>query len=226
MNGGRVLRVLGRVLLAVMSVGSFGALAFVSPLVGALAEKRPVWRRVLWAAVPLTAALVYVGGGLLTSVPDEREDDVARDDVGFAMLAAGTAIGVAAAFLYRTERPPRYGEVTDLPGVDDALDRRERRQRFQQLAIDDPVLAAEIGVGRPDRPGSVDDGGLLDLNALDARTLERHAGLSSQHARSLVEVRERLGRLSSVDELVVHGKLDLATAERLRQRAVFLGSSS
>lgn len=223
MDGGRVRRVLARVALAAMSVGTFGALAFVSPLAGAVVEKRPAWRRALWAAVPVTAALVYVGAGLLTSVPDEREDAVARDDVGFVMVAIGTVIGVVTAFLFRTARPPRYDEVTDLPGVDDALARRERRARFQQLAADDPALATDLGVGRPDRRGGADDGGLLDLNALDAPALRQHGGLSRKHARSVVDVRERLGRLSSVDELVVHGTLDLRTAEQLRARSVFLG---
>lgn len=223
MNGTRLRRLLARVLLIVINLGSFGALAFVSPLVGALAEQRPAWRRALFVAVPVTAALVFVGVGLLTSVPDEREDLVARDDVGFTMLVAGAAMGVASALLYRSARPPRYDEVTDLPGVDQALARRERREKFQQLAVSDPTLARELGVGRPDRPGAVDDGGLLDLAALDAAALEQHGGLSRAHARSVVEVREQLGHLSSVDELVVHGTLDLATAEQLRRRAVFLG---
>jgi hypothetical protein len=45
----------------------------------------------------------------------------------------------------------------------------------------------------------------------------------SAEAASIVTTRDRLGHLSSVDELVVHGDLTLATAERLRDYAVFIG---
>lgn len=77
---------------------------------------------------------------------------------------------------------------------------------------------------RPARRTPVfDDGGLLDLNALDAAALERYAGVTVAEAASIVSTRERLVRLSSVDELVVHGELALPTAERLREYAVFIG---
>jgi hypothetical protein len=63
------------------------------------------------------------------------------------------------------------------------------------------------------------------LAPLDAQRndLERHARVTAAEAASIVSTRDKLGHLSSVDELVVHGDLTLATAERLRDYAVFIG---
>jgi hypothetical protein len=219
---GRTAWLVVRVVLFALPVATVGFLVFVPPLVGAVVERDRRRKVLLGLAVPLSSVVTYSGIGLLTSVPDAREDEVARDDIGFLMVMAGCALAMACALLFRPGRPARYEDAEDLPGVDAALDRRERRQRFRELAVRDPALAAELRVGRPDRRDGADDGGLLDLNALSARDLQEHAGLSEDHARSVVEVRRRLGRLTTVDELVVHGTLDLRTAERLRERAVFL----
>lgn len=78
-------------------------------------------------------------------------------------------------------------------------------------------------LGRPDRTPAFDDGGLVDLNALDAAGLQRHAHVTAVEAASIISTRGKLGRLSSVDELVVHGDLTLTTAERLRDYALFIG---
>ena len=212
-----------RVVLAVLSLASFGLLGFLPALVASAVDVRRGRKVVMAVAAAALAGVAVLGGGLLTSVPDEDEDDVVRDDVGFALIVLSALGGVGASVLIRPRPRPdeRYDEDVELPGVEDALERRELRVRFQDLARRDPALAVELGVGRPDH-GRLDDGGLVDLNALDAPHLQRFAGLTPAHARSVVEVRGRLGRLASVDELVVHGTLDLAAAERLRERAVFL----
>jgi hypothetical protein len=219
---GRTAWLLARVGLFALPVVTVGFLAPLPPLVGAVVDRDRRRRLLLGLAVPVSALVTYSGIALLTSVPDALEDEVARDDVGFLLVLVGSALGMSCALLFRPGRAPRYDAVEDLPEVDAALERRERRQRFRELAERDPRLAVELRVGRPDHRDGADDGGLVDLNALDARDLQEHAGLAEEDARSVVDVRRRLGRLSAVDELVVHGTLDLATAERLRERAVFL----
>lgn len=107
--------------------------------------------------------------------------------------------------------------------MQEAQARRELRAQYSSLAAGDPALALEINVGRPDRSRTFDDGGLVNLNALDANALEQHTGVTAAEAASIVSTRDKLGRLGSVDELVVHGDLTLATAERLRGYAVFIG---
>ena len=220
----RVVWLVVRLVLAVVSVVSFGFLSFLPGVVAGAVERSRRRRWLLWGLAAATAAVGLTGGTLLASVSDADEDRVLTDDVGFLMVLAAMAAGIAAAALLRTppSRAERYDDVEDLPGVQRALDRRALRERFRQLVAEDPALALELGVGRPDRRPALDDGGLLDLNALSAEALVQHAHLSKRHAASVVDVRTRLGRLTSVDEVVVHGLLDLTTAARLRDRAVFL----
>ena len=92
-----------------------------------------------------------------------------------------------------------------------------------QLAAGDTARALELNLGWPDRSRAFDGGGLVDLRALDANALEQHARVTAAEAASIVSTRDKLGRLSSVDGLVVHGDLTLPTAERLRDYAVFIG---
>ncbi len=82
--------------------------------------------------------------------------------------------------------------------------------------------ARGVGVGRPDRGRDFDDGGLLDLNSLPVEALVEHAQLGREEAERLVAARQRMGRLSSVEELIVYAAVDAPTAERLRDYALFL----
>lgn len=50
----------------------------------------------------------------------------------------------------------------------------------------------------------------------------RFAELRPEQAQQVLDIRDRLGRLHSVDDLVVHGDVDPAVADRLREYAVFL----
>lgn len=109
-----------------------------------------------------------------------------------------------------------------LPGAQGILAKRQLRARYRQAAAEDAALAREMGVGRPDRPRQFDDGGLIDLNSLPAAEVAARAQLSETQAQAVVAARERFGRLASVDDLVVHADLDPATAERLREYAIFL----
>jgi hypothetical protein len=217
-----------RKVLALLPILTAGLAAWVPPVVVGLTSKGG--RRIqMFATTAVVGVLIVIGAPMLTSVPTGQEGDYLRDDIGFAFLLLGVAVGTACAFLIRPAgqgaHPPRPApapHLQNLPGVGQALARRQLRQQYQTLAADDPALAADIGVGRPDQPRQVDDGGLLDLNALDAAALQQHARLSAAEAACVVEVRQRMGRLSSVDELVVHGQLPFGTAERLREYAVFL----
>lgn len=188
----------------------------------------------LYLAAAAAAVLALIGSVLLGSAPEDALGDASgpRADVGVAILLVAVAIGTGTAVLFRqrvfpdSRVPASSGTVSGpslLPGVQEAQARRQRRAQYRSLAAEDAALAREMSVGRPDRVPAFDDGGLVDLNALDAAGLERHAGVTAAEAASIVSTRDKLGRLSSVDELVVHGDLTLATAERLRNYAVFIG---
>lgn len=100
--------------------------------------------------------------------------------------------------------------------------RRDLREQYRRLATADPVLARELGVGRPASEGKVDDGGLLDVNSLSAEELGREARMPIGLAEQIVELRERHHRLSSVDELVVFVGLPTQVEQNLREYGVFL----
>lgn len=100
--------------------------------------------------------------------------------------------------------------------------RRALREQYRRLAAADPVLAREIGVGRPTSEGLVDDGGLIDLNSLSADELASEAKMALETAEEIVALRGRQNGLSSVDEVVVFVRMPTRVEEQLRECAVFL----
>jgi Kef-type K+ transport system membrane component KefB len=188
----------------------------------------------LYLAAAAAAVLAAIGGVLVGSAPEDAMGSASgpRADVGTLVLLVAIGIGTGTAVLFRhrvfpDDRAPAdagtLGGSTLLPGVQEAQARRQRRTQYRSLADGDAALAREMHLGRPDRTPAFDDGGLVDLNALDAAGLQRHAHVTAAEAASIISTRDKLGRLSSVDELVVHGDLTLTTAERLRDYAVFIG---
>lgn len=108
------------------------------------------------------------------------------------------------------------------PPVAQAQARRSLRQQYRALALRDPALAREIGVGRPHLGRELDDGGLLDLNSVPASTLVEVAELTQDQADELITLREQRHGLETIDELVVYGNLPPTVVDRLREYAVFL----
>lgn len=209
-----------RVLLAAVAVGTMGLLSWVPGLVGAALASEPRRRLRMVQSLGLTAVLALVGALALGATSAEAQDATIVDDLGVIALLAAMGVGGCTAFFVGGRRSA--SPTTALPGVQQGLARRQLRQQYQALAGQDPALAVELGVGRPDCPGRTDDGGLLDLNTLDAAALQRFARLSAAEAQQVLAARERLGRLSGVEDLVVHSELDPHVAERLREYAVFL----
>jgi len=182
----------------------------------------------------VAAVLALVGAVLIGAAPEDAMGNASGPlaDLGGAILFGAIAIGTGIAIAYRQRVFPTdrieagSGQGAGqplLPGVQAAQERRHKRAQYRSLAATDAVLAREMKLGRPDLVPAFDDGGLVDLNALDASALERYAGVTAVEAASIVSTRDKLGHLSSVDELIVHGDLTLATAERLREHAVFIG---
>lgn len=150
------------------------------------------------------------------------------DMAGFTMLGL---MGVSTVHAFRMRRQvfhlarpaavPSHA-YSQLPGVNEVIVRRQMRDQYRRLAADDPGLARELGVGHPERQRSFQDGGLLDLNTLDAAALVRAGGLSPVDAEEIVRVRSQRGRLSSIDEVVVFGGMTPERAEQLRDYCIFL----
>jgi DNA uptake protein ComE-like DNA-binding protein len=94
-------------------------------------------------------------------------------------------------------------------------------ERARRLATENPGLAKEIGVGRPDRPGAA-DAGLVDLNNASVTALLGLPGVDGDVATQIVETREKVGGFSSLEDCGATLDLDGAVVVGLRDRVVFL----
>ncbi|QCX26969.1 hypothetical protein FC770_11705 [Nocardioides jishulii] len=152
-----------------------------------------------------------------TFSPDQVLSLLEREviDIPTAKWLSGFRFTVAV--LIRNTQPSE-----DLPGVAEELARRRLREEYRALARRDPSLARNLRVGRPDLPRNLDDGGLLDLNALPAEQLTTFAGLSPEEATSVADARHHLGRFTSLNELALYADLSEPTTAMLSEHAVFI----
>jgi hypothetical protein len=162
-------------------------------------------------------AFSILGLGLLVSAPTDSSGTPSgsQSDIGGVMWLVCIVIATIVAVLFRKSG-------TTLPGTELELARRRERQQYRNLIGRDPNLARSINVGRPDLQRTYSDGGLLDVNGLPAEALSKFGCLPIDEAQRVVETRQRIGRLSSVDEVVAYANLSEATIARLRETAVFL----
>ena len=223
----RVALQLVRALMVLLPILSFGLAAWVPPVWAASKTDNPRRRlRLRLAAVALAVAIVasFVAFGAAPSTA-EGSSPGPWDDVGGVLFILVLALGTWLAVANRNagiDAARVRAELAAVPGVQGALTARQTRAQYRELATQDPGLAREMALGRPDLGRSYDDGGLLDINALGAFALMEHGLMTPQEAHRTIAARERLGRLSSVDDLVIFADVGPQTVERLRDRAIFL----
>jgi DNA uptake protein ComE-like DNA-binding protein len=137
------------------------------------------------------------------------------------LLAIVAWVGAAAtSFVIRSS----YEERMASPLLNASARARARlrdRQQARQLARENPTLAREVGVGRPDLPDAADTG-LVDINNVPAAALTQLPGVDDALATRIVETRAQLGGFSSVEDLGIALDLPGDLVEGLRDRAVFL----
>ncbi|MDN5894886.1 MAG: helix-hairpin-helix domain-containing protein [Nocardioides sp.] len=98
----------------------------------------------------------------------------------------------------------------------------QARAVARRMMDDDPDLARRLQIGRPDLPGrEYPDGGLVDVNAVDDRTLATHTGLPRALVDRIVAVRRQVGRFSSYEELLLLSNADPRELDRVREYLVF-----
>lgn len=148
----------------------------------------------------------------------------ARADIGGTMLFALTGISTVHARRLRREvfGLDAPSPSIAVPGMAEALHRRQVREQYRELARRDPALAREMRVGRPDVPRNFEDGGLLSLNQLSEQALAAHSDLTAEEIADIVEVRTQRDGLVSIDDVVVFGRLTPQRADQLREYCVIL----
>jgi hypothetical protein len=90
------------------------------------------------------------------------------------------------------------------------------------LAQQDPRLARELRIGRPDIPHQYDDGGLVDINSVPTSVFVNELGLSQEQANKIVETRKELGKFLHPDDLVNLANIDMDTYDRIRNHLIII----
>lgn len=114
------------------------------------------------------------------------------------------------------------GEGADR-AVATALAARQRRANSRQLVERDPLLAADLRIGRPDLPSDYDDGGLVDLNHAPAAVIAQVCGIDSALAERIAAARAA-GSFLTVDDVLTLVDLPVDCWARVRDRAVLITS--
>ncbi|MGH3375426.1 MAG: ComEA family DNA-binding protein [Actinoallomurus sp.] len=107
--------------------------------------------------------------------------------------------------------------------VEMARQRRALRDAARQVVADDPVLARELRIGRPDLlPRAFDDGGLIDVNHVPPEVLSRLPGLTYEMVDRIMRFRTESGGFVSAEELVVHCDLPPSIVTEISEYALFV----
>jgi DNA uptake protein ComE-like DNA-binding protein len=204
-SGGSRLR---QVLLSLVPIVSLGFLSFVPFLYIALTRRR----RQDWLVCAGYAAVVIVTVILVGAAPP----------TGWANALGGFLIlllmGVGAVHSFVALRPggpaqaararrAGSGQPDQHAVLQAAKDRMRQRAEARKLAGDNPVLARDLKIGRPDLERSYDDGGLVDVNHVGADILVRYLDLSPGEAEAVIAARGELGRFSSCPEVLAYANL-------------------
>jgi DNA uptake protein ComE-like DNA-binding protein len=144
---------------------------------------------------------------------------------GHSGLAGGLIIlgwvgAIATSFAIRSAYAQQLGSSFHA-AISGAEERLAERQRARRLCTENPRLAREMGVGRPDLPGS-QDAGLVDVNSAPAAVIGRLPGIDDELATRIVEARAETQGFTSVEDLGATLDLDGDLVEGLRAQAVFL----
>jgi hypothetical protein len=100
--------------------------------------------------------------------------------------------------------------------------RRDLRRKAREQAAQDPLLARELRIGRPDLPRQYDDGGLIDLNHAPGPTMTVLTGVTPEIAERIVSMREHVGCFSSAEELVATVDLHPDLTLEFKEYGIFL----
>jgi hypothetical protein len=174
-------------------------------------------------------ALIYV---LLALTPQNSQGQATNGPLSTVggLLALGTII-VGCILVAPLRRmvyegaPAGAGEDVSIadPAITAVLAARARRDEARKLAADDPLLARELHIGRPDMTRTYDDGGLADLNSAPAEVIADMCGIPVAVAVTITDARYQRGEpFANVDELFVMVSPPVSTWDRIRDRAVLL----
>ncbi|MBO2451375.1 helix-hairpin-helix domain-containing protein [Actinomadura barringtoniae] len=132
--------------------------------------------------------------------------------------------GTVHAFAVRSAVFPRTGPRSQYNqhAVQVAKYRRMLREDARGLIAEDPALAHELRIGRPDLPRAYDDGGLVDVNHASPAALAALPGLTPELIDRIVRRRDDQGGFISPEEMAVDTDLPPGILPKLSEYAIFL----
>jgi hypothetical protein len=184
-------------------------------------------------------AAVYGGVAVLVfAIVGMTPVDAADDPIGavgavlqFLTVVVSLAIIGVACFQLAPLRREAYGLATPAPQPTAAADpavaavlaARARRAEARAIVTKDPLMARELGIGRPDQQRAYDDGGLVDLNSAPAAAIATTCGILVSTAELLVQAREaRGGAFSDVTEALIAAEIPVQLWDPIRDRAILM----
>jgi hypothetical protein len=200
-----------------------GILAFLPVVIGVAKLGKARTARDTWAValMVLGTIVTFMIFGSSDSSPDAPI--TVAENIGaviaIALMVGGTIetvrlhrTGITAVATPSLPAPPAPRASAQLGAATAA---EERRRESRRILAEDPIAAVRLQIGRPDLPGRVwDDGGLVNVNFVDAVTLSRHLRLTPTQAESIVNGRALLGgKFTNVYELGAY--IDPDTFERI-----------
>jgi hypothetical protein len=129
------------------------------------------------------------------------------------------AFGIGHSFVARPAYVRKLNRRPDK--IEKARERLAERDKALRIAREDPRLALELGIGRPDRKGAM-DAGLVDVNGAPGWALEHLPGVDGVLAERILQAREQLDGFASLEDLGMTLDLPGDVVEDMRGKAVFL----
>jgi DNA uptake protein ComE-like DNA-binding protein len=160
----------------------------------------------------LTASIVetlFIALGGDSSKPDASPN--ALGDVGGTLALLLMGIGaVHTSVLYRqpvSASAPMYLDG-NAAAMREAAQAARRRTEARRIVENDPIMARDLKIGRPDLPRTYDDGGLIDINHASAELLVRMLSWTRAEAETVIAARDRTGGFTSLAELTAYAEID------------------
>jgi hypothetical protein len=182
-------------------------------------------RRLHSATIATTAALYTVSTAFIVLMADlyNAKPPTAINTLMTLCLATSALGGTIQAFMLRRRVfAPRPDLNGNLAAIQTAKFRRELRARAKQIARDDPALAFELRIGRPDLTHSYNDGGVIDVNHAPKYLLITVPGISPTTAEQIIEHREHRGPFVSAEDIAAAISLNPNLVSQIAEYTVYL----
>ncbi len=163
----------------------------------------------------LWSALVVAG-----FAKDSLGGHAGHDGVAGMLLIVGWVGAIATSFAIRNTTEAA-GDSPLLVAAKSAEQRLADRRRALEIARENPSLALEMGIGRPDKSGAF-GAGLLDMNNAPTSAIARLPGVGEELATRIEDVRAHTGGFSSLEDLGATLDLPGDLVETLRDQVIFL----